>query len=226
MMKMKVLGFAILATSLGLFAGKDEDERLNESTTVIKEIQAVGDKSVPKDLFEKAVCAIVIPGMKKAGFIVGGKYGKGFASCRRTGGWSAPSAVAVEGGSVGFQVGGSESDIILLVMNEKGMERLLGSKFTLGGEASAAAGPVGRDAAAMTDATMRAEMLSWSRSRGVFGGISLQGSTLRPDEDVNKALYGAGAEPKGILTGKNPAPASSKPFLAALTQFGGTSRKK
>lgn len=209
-----------------LIAGEEENKRLQESATILQEIMGADDQGIPRDIFEKSSCAVVVPGMKKGGFIVAAKYGKGFASCRTGSGWSAPSAVRMEGGSVGFQIGGSETDIILLVMNEKGMDRLLGNKFTLGGEASVAAGPKGREATAQTDATMRAEMLSWSRSRGVFGGVALQGSTLRPDEDANKGLYGKAVEPKDVLTGKVAAPAASKTLLAELAKFGGTAKKK
>lgn len=209
-----------------LIAGEEENKRLHESATILQQIMGADDQGIPKSIFEKSSCAVVVPGMKKGGFIVAAKYGKGFASCRTTGGWSAPSAVRMEGGSVGFQIGGSETDIILLVMNEKGMERLLGNKFTLGGEASVAAGPKGRDATAETDATMRAEILSWSRSRGVFGGVALQGSTLRPDEDANKGLYGKAVVPKEVLTGKETPPPASKDLLAELTKFGGTAKKK
>lgn len=150
------------------------------------------DKGIPQDLLEKAHCVVIVPGMKKGAFIVGAKYGKGFVSCRgpHRAGWSAPSAIRIEGGSVGFQIGGSETDVVLLVMNEHGANRLLGDQFTLGGEGEVAAGPVGRTANAQTDAKMTAEILSWSRSRGVFAGISLQGATLRQDVDDNAELYG------------------------------------
>jgi len=159
-MKVKLICLPALASCM-MLAGGDEEKRLDESATVLKEMQGAGDKAVPHSLFEKSVCAVVVPSLKKAGFIVGGKYGRGFASSRKPGGgWSGPSAVRIEGGSFGLQIGGSASDIILLMMNEKGVERLLANKFTIGGEASAAAGPVGRDVSAMTDATMRAEMLS------------------------------------------------------------------
>jgi len=154
----------------------------------------------------------VIPGMKKAGFIVGAKYGRGFAVCRHANvaGWSAPAAVRMEGGSVGFQIGGSEQDVLLLVMNDGGMKHLLSDKFTLGGEATAAAGPVGRDAEAQTDAAMHAEMLAYSRSRGLFAGISLQGATLRPDDETNRELYGHDVSNREILTGDVRAPQSAQ----------------
>jgi lipid-binding SYLF domain-containing protein len=210
----------ILCLALAAWAGENENKRLTEGATTLKEMSAAGDSGIPKELFNKSVCAIVVPGMKKGGFIVGAKYGRGFASCRTgVGKWSAPAGMKVEGGSFGLQAGGSESDIVLLVMNKSGMEKLLKSKFTLGGEASAAAGPVGRDASAMTDAMMRAEILSWSRSRGVFAGLSLQGSTMRPDEEFNKAFYGKEVTNADILQGKELAPKQSLNFVATLNQI-------
>jgi len=150
-----------------LWGGKEETERLTAATETLTEMNT----KISKDLANKAVCAFVVPGLKKGGLIVGGKYGRGFASCRNPkGGWTAPAGMRIEGGSFGLQVGGAESDVIILVMNKSGMEKLLKSKFTLGGDATAAAGPVGREAAAQTDAMMHAEMLTWARSKGVFGG--------------------------------------------------------
>lgn len=222
---MQKLWIAALLSCATLTAGEDDNKRLKESANVLTEIMGAADKGIPHDIFEKSSCAVVVPAMKKGGFIVAAKYGRGFASCRAGSGWSAPSAVRMEGGSFGFQIGGSETDVILLVMNEKGMERLLSNKFTLGGEASVAAGPVGRESTAQTDATMRAEMLSWSRSRGVFGGAALQGTTLRPDTDVNKALYGANVEPKTILAGKTQVPPPAHDLIALLAKFGGTAKK-
>src|SRR5467141_2083021 len=163
------------------------------------------DRSIPQDLLDKSHCIVIIPGLKKGAFIIGGKYGKGFISCRKPGaGWSAPGTVRVEGGSVGFQIGGSESDVVMLVMNERGASKLLSSKFTLGGEGEVAAGPVGREASAQTDAMMRAEILSWSRSRGVFAGISLQGATLRQDDEANRALYGRKIDNRQIVESSTP----------------------
>ena len=187
------MGLAV-AASLTFGAAKDDvGRRLKESATVLSEIMSASDKSIPQELLDKAYCIVIVPGLKKGAFIIGGKYGKGFISCRRNGhqGWSAPGAVRVEGGSVGFQIGGSESDVIMLVLNARGAERLLQSKFTVGAEGEVAAGPVGRDSTAQTDAKMTAEILSWSRSRGVFAGISLQGATLREDKDDNQSLYGS-----------------------------------
>jgi len=225
-MKMKVISVFMLASCV-LLAGDDNEARLQQAADTVKAMAGAGDKAIPASVFHKSVCAVVVPNLKKGGFIVGAKYGRGFASCRKPhGGWSAPSAVRIEGGSFGLQIGGAESDIILLVMNEKGMQRLLASKFTIGGDATAAAGPVGRDASAQTDATMAAEILSWSVSRGAFAGISLDGSTLRPDDSVNKAFYGADADPKKILTGVTPVPPSGKAFLGELAQHGGTTQAK
>lgn len=217
---MRTLLLLSTITSL-LWAGEAETKRLQAATDVLSEIMGTADKGIPQDLFSKAQCAIVVPGMKKGGFIVAAKFGKGFATCRMPDGkgWTGPVGVRVEGGSVGFQIGGAESDIILLVMSQRGMERLLASQFTLGGEATAAAGPVGRDSQAQTDASMRAEMLSWSRSRGLFGGIALQGATMREDSDVDTALYGAGVDRKDVLRGKKAAPAAAAPLLAVLARY-------
>jgi SH3 domain-containing YSC84-like protein 1 len=168
----------------------------------------------------KARCVVVVPGMKKAGFILGAKYGRGFAVCRRPGGvgWSAPAAMRVEGGSVGFQIGASETDIILLVMNDSGMRHLLSDKFTIGGDATGAAGPLGREVAAQTDATLNAEMLSYSRAHGLFAGVSLEGATLRPDGDTNHEMYGRDATNREILTGDYKTPAGAEKFERALNR--------
>src|SRR5579863_1101445 len=159
------------------------DDRLDASADALTDMMRAADKGIPQDLIDKAQCVVVVPGMKKAGFIFGAKYGRGFGVCRRHDGvgWSAPAAMRVEGGSVGFQIGASETDVVVLVMNDGGMRHLLSDKFTLGGDATVAAGPLGRDAAAETDAEMHAEMLSYSRSRGLFAGISLEGAKVRPD---------------------------------------------
>src|ERR1700726_1567055 len=155
------------------------DDRLDASAEALTDMMRAADKGIPQDLLDKAHCVVVVPGMKKAGFIFGAKYGRGFAACRRSGGsgWSAPAAMRVEGGSVGFQIGASETDVVLLVTNDGGMKRLLSDKFTIGGDATAAAGPIGRDLSAQTDAMMKAEMLSYSRTHGLFAGISLEGAT-------------------------------------------------
>jgi len=194
------------------------DDRLDASAETLNDMMKASDKGIPQDLLDKARCVVVVPGMKKAGFIFGAKYGRGFSVCRRSGGsgWSAPAAMRVEGGSVGFQIGASETDVVLLVMNDGGMKRLLSDKFTIGGEATAAAGPIGRDASAQTDAMMKAEMLSYSRARGLFAGISLEGATLRPDEETNRELYGRAATNREILTGDFKTPAAAAKFEHAL----------
>lgn len=222
-----VLIAPLLVCPLQSVAANADIERLNVSAQVLSEIMGASDKAIPANLFVKAYCVVVIPNMKKAGFIFSGKYGRGFASCRNPGGgWTGPAAMRVVGGGFGLQIGGAETDIVMLVMSERGMRGMLASKFTLGGEVSAAAGPVGRDATAQTDATMRADILSWSRSRGVFGGISLQGGTLRADDDVNKALYGQNETDADILTGKVKPPSDASAFLDALTKYGGATQRK
>src|SRR5881628_523612 len=204
-------------------AGKDKAEplqRLEEAAAVFKEIMSTPDRSIPQDLLDKAHCIVIVPGLKKGAFIFGAKYGKGFLSCRAKGkGWSAPGTVRVEGGSVGFQIGGSESDVVMLVMNERGASKLLSSKFTLGGEGEVAAGPVGRQASAQTDAMMRAEILSWSRSRGVFAGISLQGATLRQDLSDNRELYGKTIENREIIEKGVATPKAAAPLISLLNKY-------
>lgn len=195
-------------------------ERLDAAADLMTDMMRASDKGVPQDLLNKSHCVILVPGLKKAAFIFGGKYGRGFASCRKAGGvgWSAPAAIRVEGGSVGFQIGGSEQDVLLLVMNETGMKHLLSNKFTLGGEATAAAGPVGRDLSAQTDAVMRAEMLSYSRSRGLFAGISLQGATLRPDDEANREMYGKDVDNAAVLKGSTKTPAAAAKLIGLLNR--------
>jgi SH3 domain-containing YSC84-like protein 1 len=212
---------AAIAAATVLFAQSDVQRRLDNAASVMSEIMDVRDKAIPQDLLDKAECAIVVPGMKKGAFIVGAKYGRGFLSCRAEGGqgWSAPAAIRIEGGSVGFQIGGSETDVILLVMNSRGMQRLLSNQFKLGADASVAAGPVGRSTTAETDVYLTAEMLSWSRSRGVFAGISLQGSTVRQDRDVNRELYGRAITNKEIVEQRPPVPAGAQAFISTLNKY-------
>jgi lipid-binding SYLF domain-containing protein len=215
------LAAALLSTTAAVADDKaDVAKRLDAAKAVVTEMMGADDKSVPQDLLQKAECIVIIPNHKKAGFIVGGQYGKGFATCRdKSRKLTAPAGVRIEGGSVGFQIGASETDLILLVMNENGMKHLLESKFQLGGEATAAAGPVGRDVSARTDAMMRAQILTYSRARGVFAGISLEGSTLRQDLDDNKALYGKSIDNTEILTTPTPVPAAARPFHATLSKY-------
>jgi len=196
-------------------------ERLTESTVVLKEIMETPDQGIPDDLLKSAYCVVIVPGVKNVGFVVGAKYGRGFAVCRQdTGaGWGAPAAVRIEGGSVGFQIGASETDVVMLVMEKAGVDGLLSSKFTLGGAADVAAGPVGRSGTAQTDATFRAKILSYSRSRGVFAGVALTGATLRPDLDENTELYGQALSNKQIIEGGVTAPPSSADLLALLNRY-------
>ena len=199
---------------------KDVAHRLDTAAAVFSEIMATPDKGIPTDLLERANCVVIVPGMKKGAFVVGAKYGKGFISCREgSKGWSAPGAVRIEGGSVGFQIGGSETDVVMLVMNRRGADKLLSDKFTLGAEGEVAAGPVGRTAAAQTDAMMHAEILSWSRSRGVFAGVSLQGATLRQDEDDNEALYGKRMQNREVVRGGVATPAAARELISALNRY-------
>jgi lipid-binding SYLF domain-containing protein len=221
----KLFLLCLAAAVPALYAQSEEIRRVNAAADVFSEIMQTSDKSIPQELLDKAQCAVIIPGMKKGAFIIGGKYGRGLVSCRKQGnvGWSAPGGVKVEGGSFGLQIGGSETDVIMLVMNEAGMKRLLTSKFTLGADAAVAAGPVGRTTTAETDALMTAEILSWSRSRGVFAGISLQGATLRPDIDTNQSLYGAKKENRDILLGDTPPPEAAQKLIGLLNKY--SSRK-
>lgn len=195
--------------------------RVSEAARVMDEIMATPDKGIPEEMLSNAHCIAIIPSMKKGGFIIGAQYGKGVVSCRGTGnaGWTGPSTIRVEGGSVGFQIGGASTDVVLLVMDQRGAEKLMESQFTLGGDATVAAGPVGRAADAQTDALMHAKILAYSRSRGVFAGLSLEGGTLRPDDDDNQVLYGHRVEHKDILTGKVPAPPSSAELLRTLNKY-------
>ena len=205
------------------FAQEKEDERLKESYTVLKEILGTPDKGIPSDLLAKAVCAVVYPSVKKAAFIVGASYGRGVITCRSGQGfggpWSAPAMFALEGASVGFQIGGEATDFVLLIMNEKGAESVMSSKVKLGADASAAAGPVGRTSSAETDVVMKAEILSWSRAKGLFGGVSLEGSTMRSDDGANKKLYGKELSAKEIVReGRVKTPADGEPLIHLLQQ--------
>ena len=204
----------------GLFAAeRSPDARLRHATEAFQDVMKSPDKGIPRDLFNKAQCAVIVPDLLKGAFFVGGKYGRGFASCRQGSGWSSPAAVRIEGGSFGLQLGGSSTDLIMLVMNRKGMDRLLGDKFTLGADVEGAAGPVGRETSAQTDAVLHAEILTWSRARGLFGGISLEGATLRPDGSENRKLYGREISNREILETGVRAPAGGRPFVAMLDRY-------
>jgi lipid-binding SYLF domain-containing protein len=214
-----VAGLAITTTLLA--ADSEPAHRLGEAASVFSEVMAAPDKGIPQDLLDKAHCIVIVPSLKTAAFLVGAKFGKGYLSCRNAGGdgWSAPATVRIEGGSFGFQIGGSETDLILLVMNEGGRDKLLQSKFTLGAEVSVAAGPVGRTTTAQTDAQMHAEILSWSRTQGLFAGVALEGATLREDLDDNATLYGSKLENRDIVTSGRPAPVSGAPLIALLNKY-------
>jgi SH3 domain-containing YSC84-like protein 1 len=222
---MKSIAVMIFCICCGIcaFAQQKEEDRLKQSHDVLKEILGMPEKGIPRDLLDKAECVVVFPSVKKAGFVVGASYGRGAVLCRTgadfRGPWSAPAMFALEGGSVGFQIGGEATDFVLLVMNEKGADSIMSSKVKLGADASAAAGPVGRTTSAETDVVMKAEILSYSRSRGVFGGVSLEGSTLRSDGGANKNLYGEELEAKQIVReNKVKVPAAGKPLVDLLKQ--------
>jgi SH3 domain-containing YSC84-like protein 1 len=209
-----------LCSSMVLFADDTPQERLKDATSVFNEIMSTPDKGIPQDLLEKANCIVIVPGMKQAAFGIGGKFGRGYAVCRQPHAhWGSPAAIRVEGGSFGFQIGASNTDIVMLIMNERGMRRLLEDKFTLGGEATVAAGPVGRQTSASTDVQMSAEILSWSRSKGLFAGVALHGATMRPDNDVNEELYGAKLTNKDILDGGHKTPAAAAQLISALNRY-------
>jgi len=218
---MKLMIVTALAITPLLAMDKESTKRLSEAAAVFSEVMGAPDKGIPQELIENAHCIVIVPGLKTAAFIVGGKYGKGYLSCRNTSGtgWSAPGTVRIEGGSVGFQIGGSETDLIMLVMNERGADKLLSSKFTLGAEGSVAAGPVGRTATAQTDAQLHAEILSWSRSQGLFAGLALEGATLRQDLDDNATLYGKKLQNRAIVTSGVPAPKAAAKLLALLNRY-------
>lgn len=224
---MKIFAGALVAAliSVPAFAQKDADARLQAATADLNEMMNASDKGIPQDLLNKATCVVVVPNLKAGGFIVGGKYGKGFFTCRKTSGvgWSAPGSLRITGGNFGLLIGGKETDVIMLVMNRDGMQHLLSSKFTLGGEAAAAAGPVGRDSSAMTDAAMHAEILSYSRSRGIFGGLDLGGAAVTEDDDANAELYGRKISNHEIMDSKMAIPASARPFINTLNRL--SSRK-
>src|SRR5580692_502695 len=214
---------ALVPIAIGPLLAKDNEpaKRVIEAAAVFSEVMDAPDKGIPRELLENAHCIVIVPGLKTAAFVFGAKYGKGYLSCRNKSGvgWSAPGTVRIEGGSVGFQIGGSETDLIMLVMNDRGEDKLLSSKFTLGAEGSVAAGPVGRTATAQTDAQMHAEILSWSRSQGLFAGLALEGATLRQDLDDNAKLYGKRLDNKQILTTAVRPPRAAARLLTMLNKY-------
>ena len=208
-----------MTTALFAKDAAEVSHRLEDATATFNEIMRTKDRGIPQDLLNKAHCAVVVPGLKKGAFVVGAQFGRGFVSCRGQNdrGWSAPAAIRIEGGSFGLQIGGSETDVVMLVMNDRGAQKLLGDHFTIGGEGEVAAGPVGREATAQTDARMSAEILSWSRSRGVFAGVALKGATLREDKDANEDLYGKPFTTREVVTERAVSPTPvGRHFVAAL----------
>ena len=224
MMKKNIISTLVIGAfllPLHLSAASETEKRLRAAANALKDVMGTPDKAIPQDLLNKAQWVIIVPDLKKAAFLVGGKYGKGFVSCRKPGGvgWSAPGSIRIEGGSFGLQIGGSEMDVFMLVMNERGMDRLLSTKFTLGGDATVAAGPVGRSTQAETDARMTAEILTWSRARGLFAGIALNGATLREDEDWNEEIYGKPMKNREIVFGTVAATKAAAPLLSELDRY-------
>ncbi len=219
-MNLKCCAMFLMAGAL-VFGETDSDKRLKSAAEAFQDVMGIPDKSIPQELLNKAYCVIIVPNLKKGAFVFGAQYGKGFVTCRKKDnvGWTATGAIRIEGGSFGLQIGGTETDVFMLVTNQRGMDRLLSSKFTIGGDATAAAGPVGRSTQAETDAALTAEILTWSRARGLFAGISLKGSTLRPDDDDNKELYGKNITNREILTDDVVPPASAKPLLDDLNRY-------
>ena len=197
----------------------DEVKRMDSAASVMNEIMGTPDKGIPQEILSSAKCVAVVPSMLKGGFVVGANYGKGVATCHTATGWSAPAPFKLAGGSVGFQIGGEAVDVVMLIMNEKGMRNLLNSKFKLGADASVAAGPVGRHAEGDTDWKMRAEVLSYSRARGVFAGVSLNGAGISQDNDETRVLYGNDASFQKILTGGVPPPEGSETFLSTVKKY-------
>jgi lipid-binding SYLF domain-containing protein len=232
-MKTRTLWVTVLVSGLATPALLRADaDRLKNAEAVLNEMAGSADAGIPRSLIGKAKCIVIVPGVKKGAIGFGGQYGRGYISCRSAapnaagaaapvvaGRWTAPGGIRIEGGSVGLQIGGSDTDVIMLVMNDRGAERLLSSRFTVGADAAVAAGPVGRQASAQTDATMMAEILAWSRSRGAFAGIALQGSTLREDGGENKELYGKEISNREIIKSQPAVPAAAEGFMKALAKY-------
>ena len=213
-----VLGMMTTVAAAGKLSS-DEVKRLNESATVLSELRAAPDNGIPQDLWNKTECVVVIPSMKKAAFLVGGEYGSGVMSCKSANNWSSPVFMQLAKGSVGFQIGAQSTDLVLLVMNRRGMDKLLNDKVTLGADMSVAAGPVGRAASAATDAQLHAEILSYSRSQGLFAGVNLSGGALKPDKDANARAYGSTVDAKAVAMGEtHQVLQEGAPFLNALRQ--------
>ena len=217
-------GFIVLVAAIAVAgaarpASAQVTARFETAVAVFDEVTAMKDKAIPDDLLRKAQCVGIVPGLKKGAFVVGAKFGRGFIACRLGAGWSAPAAIIIEGGSVGFQIGGSETDVVLAIMNKRGVNRLLSNRFTLGADATVAAGPVGRTATAQTDAAMTAEILSWSRSRGIFAGVALGGATLRGDDEANRDLYGKPLTVREIVASQVEVPNAAAALMERLARY-------
>ncbi len=211
-------GAAVMAT--GLWAQEETpDHRLRSAADVLRETLGAPDRGIPRDLLEKAQCVVVVPGLKKAAFVVGGDYGRGYAVCRHAGSWSGPAAIRFSGGSFGPQIGVESTDIILLVMDRKGLDNLAKDKFTLGADASVAGGPVGRTTSADTDASLHAEILSWSRAHGAFAGVSLDGTVVSKDGGEDRKIYGTEVTNRAIINGEVPPPAVAGVLTSVLAQY-------
>jgi lipid-binding SYLF domain-containing protein len=230
--KLTALSVLLVAMSFALYAKDSDDKtsdelkRIDSAANVLEEIMGAPDKGIPKEVMESAKCVAVVPSMIKGGFIVGARYGKGVATCRTPKGWSAPAPITIAGGSWGLQFGGEAVDLVMLIMNDQGMEHLLSSKFKLGAEGSVAAGPVGRQAEATTDWKMKSEVLSYSRSRGVFAGLELNGAVVKQDDDATRKLYGKEISFKSILTGEVPPPPGSEHFLSTVRKYSADAREE
>jgi SH3 domain-containing YSC84-like protein 1 len=212
----------LVVTQIAVASDREDDvARTQKAAQVFKEIMDTPDKGIPHDLLESAKCIAIIPGDKKFAFIFGGSYGRGVATCRTSHGWSAPMFVAIDGGSVGYQIGGSSTDIVMLFMNDRALHSLLSDKFKLGADASVAAGPVGRSAAAGTDLKLNAEILSYSRSKGVFAGVSLDGAVVQVDKSGDQGMYGADVDRHEIVDGKVAMPASARDLIQELRAYTG-----
>jgi lipid-binding SYLF domain-containing protein len=218
---MKKIMFVFAMLSLGALswaasAREDATDRLDSATTVLHEIMSMPDKGIPEEVLEHAKCVTVIPHMIKGGFVFGAKGGKGVATCRTANGWSAPAFITISGGSWGLQIGVEAVDVVMIIQNDKGMQKLLSSNFQVGGDASAAAGPVGRHAEAGTDWKMDTEILTYSRAKGAFAGLTLEGASIRQDNDSRRAMYGRNVTTRALLLGKVAVPSAAQPFLAEV----------
>jgi SH3 domain-containing YSC84-like protein 1 len=216
----RIVVFALLACSVAM--AETAAGRVESAATVLNEIMATPDKGIPSEILGSAKCVAVVPSLLKGGFVVGGAHGRGMATCRLANGWSAPAPLTTTGGSFGLQIGGQAVDLIMVIMNDRGMQALLSSKFKLGADASVAAGPVGRHAEGSTDWKMRAEVLTYSRARGLFAGLTLNGALIKQDEDATRELYGRMVDFKSILTGSVQTPQAAEPFVAAVRKAVGS----